>query len=51
VAAKFIVLKGLRWCPLVLLVKVSFRKGRAAGGEGGKLMGSKMFEYAAGGKS
>jgi hypothetical protein len=39
--------EGCQVCPLVLLVKVGCRQGKALGSEEGKVMGSGLFEYAA----
>jgi len=33
-------------CPLVLLVKITWRLGRALESEGGKVIGSGLFDYA-----
>jgi hypothetical protein len=39
--------KFLRPCPLVLLVKVGWRQGRALGSEEGNVIGSRLLECVA----
>ena len=43
-------MKFLRTCPLVLLVKVGWRQGRALGSEEGTIMDSRLLECVAGEK-
>ena len=44
---KFTALEVPRQCPLVLLVKVSWRESRALGSEKDKVFGSEVLAYAA----
>ena len=47
---KFTALEFPRQCPLVLLMKVSWRESRALGSEEGKVFGSGVLTYAAEGR-
>jgi hypothetical protein len=47
VTENFMALKLPNLCPLVLLVKVTWRQSRALDSEEDKLIGSGLFDYAA----